>query len=150
MADPYLLPTFIPGPRLQDGTDLTKLGTSLGISTVILPIPAMAGLANAQVRKVAIPFPFKVTKVGFRVGTPTTGAGATATLTAQINGTAVTGGVTTPTLAGTTTSGTLVAGTAITGANTASASGGTLEVAVSAVTAFTAGDGYVEFTVQHL
>ena len=145
----YDLPTFSPGYRLIDGTDLNSQSDALGISTVILPIPALSGLADSQTRKVAVPFPFEVTAVSFRVGDPATTASKLATLTAQVSGTAVTGGVVNLTSANCTPSGAAVAGSAITGANTGAA-GGTLEVAVSAVTAFVEGDGYVEFTVVHL
>jgi hypothetical protein len=47
-----------------------------------------------------------------------------------------------------TPTGTLVAGTAITANNGTTTAGQTVEVAVSAVTAFVEGDGYVEFTIQ--
>lgn len=149
MADPYALPQFIPGPRLIDGTDLQQLEGALGIQTLIMPVPALAGLANAQTRKLAVPFPFLLVTAGFRVADPATTAAKLATLTTQISGVACTGGVIALTSANCTPSGALVAGTAITGLN-AGASGATLEVAVSAVTAFVEGSGWVEFKIKHL
>ncbi len=142
------LPIFTPGFRLIDGSDLNAAFATAGLNTVIMPVAALAGLVNAQVRKIAISGSFKVTGVGFRVGTPATTAAKLATLTTQINGVALTGGVIALTSANCTPSGALVAGSAITaknlGANT------TLEIAVSAVTAFVEGDGWVEFTLQRL
>lgn len=107
----------------------------------------LSTLANAQVRKIALPYAFTVTAAGFRVGNPATTAAKLATATTQINGTAVTGGVISLTSANATPAGTLVAGTAITGLNSTFAPGSTLEVAISSVTAFVEGDGWFEFTV---
>lgn len=145
----YQKPTFTPGFRLQDGTDLNNLGNALGISTVVVPIPSLAGLADSQTRKINVPFPFKVTAANFRVGDPVTTAAKAATLSTQISGSAVTGGVMALTSAAATPAGEAIAGTAITAANTGAA-GDTLEVAASSVTAFAEGGGWVEFTVEHL
>jgi hypothetical protein len=149
MADPYALPKFISGPRLIDGTDLQQLEAALGIQTLIMPVPALSGLANSQVRKLAVPFPFIVVTAGFRVADPVTTGSKLATLTTQISGVALTGGVISLTSAAATPSGALMAGTSITGKNTG-VSGATLEIAVSAVTAFAEGSGWVEFKVKHL
>lgn len=116
--------------------------------TVIIPVAAMANLANAQTLKIALPFAFVVTTAAFRVGDKavTTGAKA-ATATVQISGTAVTGGVMSLTSANCTPSGAAVASTAITANNQTQSVGQTLEVAISSVTAFAEGDGWFEFTV---
>jgi hypothetical protein len=114
--------------------------------SVIIPIPALSGLANSQVWKIAIPFAFSVTSALIRAGVPVTTGSKAATLTVQINGTPVTGGVISATSAGLGTTGATQAATAITGANTGTA-GQTLEVAVSSVTAFVEGTAQVEFTI---
>src|SRR5689334_1594942 len=110
--------------------------------TIIIPIGVLTGLANSQVWKVAIPYAFTVTAALFRVGVPVTTGAKAATLTVQINGTAVTGGVISMTSANCTPTGASVAATAITGANATTTVGTTLEVAVSSVTAFAEGSGW--------
>lgn len=126
----------------------TTQGGVGGPQTIVMPLGAFTGLANSQTRKVAIPTGFVVTAVGVRVGTPVTTGAKAATLTTQINGVACTGGVVSMTSANMTPTGALVAGTAITALNGTTTAGQTLEVAVSSVTAFVEGDGYVEFTIQ--
>jgi hypothetical protein len=88
-----------------------------------------------------------VTAAQVRVGKPADHGAKAATMTVQINGTAVTGGVITLTSANTATSGAAVASTAITALNGTQTPNLTVEVAVSGVTAFVEGDGYVEFTL---
>lgn len=131
------------------GTAGTTLASTLAKRTLIMPIPLFAGLANSQVYKLEVPFAFSLTKIGVRVGVPVTTAAKAATLTAQINGVAVTGGVVSLTSAAATPTGTLVAGSSITAANTGTA-GQTVEAAVSAVTAFVEGGGWIEFGVTNL
>lgn len=112
---------------------------------IIIPLyTKLADLVNTNVLAVAVPYNFILTSVGFRVRTPATTAAKLATLTAQVNGVAVTGGVISLTSANATPTNTLVAGTAITAGNTGTAAQ-TVGVAASAVTAFVEGDGYVEF-----
>ena len=113
---------------------------------IISVYTTLAGLVNTQVIAVAIPYNFTLTSVGFRVRTPATTAAKLATLTGQVNGVTVTGGVISLTSANATPTNTLVAGTAIT-AGGAGTAGQTVGVAVSAVTAFAEGDGCVEFGV---
>lgn len=113
----------------------------------IIPI-SLSTLANSQVRKLLVPYGFVVTAAQFRVGNPATTAAKAATLTVQINGTAVTGGVISLTSANCTPAGAAVAATAITGANGTQTINQTVEVAVSGVTAFAEGDGYVELTIM--
>lgn len=115
--------------------------------TIVIPVAGMVNLANAQTLKIAVPFNFTVTAALFRVGDKAvTTAAKLATLTVQINGVAVVGGVMALTSANCTPSGASVAATAILAANTGTV-GQTLEVAVSSVTAFGEGDGWVELTV---
>jgi hypothetical protein len=112
---------------------------------VIIPLyTTLIGLVNTQVLAVTIPWNFTLTSLGFRVRTPVTTGAKLATLTAQVNGTPVTGGVLSLTSAAATPTNTLVAGTAITALNTGTA-GQNVGALVSAVTAFAEGDGYVEF-----
>jgi hypothetical protein len=120
-----------------------------GPQTVIIPVAAMANLANSQTLKIALPFNFVVTAALFRVGDKAvTTAAKLATATVQVNGVAVTGGVIALTSANCTPSGASVAATAITAANGSTAVGQTLEVAISSVTTFVEGDGWFEFTVS--
>lgn len=114
--------------------------------TIVLELGSLAALANSQVYKIAVPFAFTVTAASLRVGNPVTTGAKAATLTTQISGAAATGGVISA--AGTYATGATQAGTAITAGNTGAA-GDTLEIAVSAVTAFTEGTGVVEFTVTN-
>lgn len=136
---------------ITDSSGGTKSSTT-GVSatapkeTVVMPIGVLSGLANSQTWKIALPYAFTVTAVKLRVGVPATTAAKAATLTCQINGTPVTGGVISATTANCGTTGATVDGTSITAANTGTA-GQTLEVAVSSVTAFAEGSGSVEFTV---
>jgi hypothetical protein len=116
--------------------------------TILIPVGNLADLANSQTFKVAVPFAFTLTGIGLRVGKAVTTGSKAATLTAQINGVAATGGVISLTSANATPAGALVAGTAVTAANVGTA-GQTLEVAISGVTAFTEGTGWVEATVSN-
>jgi len=115
--------------------------------TIILPVAAMANLADAQVLKVAVPFPFILNSVAYRVGDKAvTTAAKASTATAQVNGVSVTGGVVALTSANCTPSGAAVAGTAITAGNTGTADQ-TVGVVMSATTAFAEGNGWFEFNV---
>jgi hypothetical protein len=115
--------------------------------TISIPLGTMAGLANSVVYKIALPYAFTVSSVLLRVDSPVTTGAKAATLTSQIAGTAITGGVISA--AGTYATGATQAGTAITALNAGTA-GQTLEIAVSAVTAFTEGTGHVEFTIVNV
>lgn len=127
----------------------TTSQSSLAVQPVIIlmPIASLAGLINAQVRKILIPYNFVVQSALCRADNPPTTAAKLATLTVQINGVAVTGGVMALTSANMTPAGTAVAATAITANNGSSAVGQTLEIAVSGVTAFVEGDAHVEITI---
>jgi hypothetical protein len=96
--------------------------------------------------KVAMPNAFTLQSIGFRTAKPASTASKAVTLQAAINGVNCTGGVINLTTANQNTIGGFVAGTPITAGNVGTA-GQTLEVNVSAVTAFVEGDGWVEFTV---
>lgn len=116
--------------------------------TILIPVAAMANLANAQVFKQKLPFAFQVESALFRVGDKAvTTAAKLATATVQINGAAVTGGVMALTSANCTPTGAAVAATDITANNFTQTAGTTLEVAISSVTAFSEGDGWFEITV---
>lgn len=125
----------------------TGVVANLAKQTFILPVQ-LADIAAAETYKIAVPFAFTLNSVGFRTGKPASTAAKLATLTAQVNGTPVTGGVVALTSANQNATGTLTAGSAITALNTGTA-GQTAEVATSAVTAFVEGDGWVEFSVTN-
>lgn len=127
------------------GTIGQPLALTAAQQKIILPVQ-LVNLTNAENRKIALPFAFKVLDAKFRVGEAVTTAAKLATLTTQITGVACTGGVIALTSAAATPSGALIAGTAITALQDGVA-GDTLEAVASAVTAFVEGDGYVEWTV---
>jgi hypothetical protein len=112
--------------------------------TIVINLGTMAGLANSVVYKIALPYAFTVSSVLLRVDVPVTTSAKAATLTSQIAGTAITGGVISA--SGTYATGATQAGSAITALNVGTA-GQTLEIAVSSVTAFTEGTGHIEFTI---
>lgn len=126
------------------GVTGSALSANLAKQTIILPLQ-LADIA-AGTFKVAVPFAFTLLATNFRTAKPATTAAKLATLTPDINGTPVTGGVMALTSANQNTIGGSVAGSAVTAANVGTA-GQTLGVTASAVTAFIEGDGYVEFTV---
>lgn len=144
--------TFVPGPRLIDGSDLNtmilQMIQNLATDVVQIPIGPLTGLANGQVFSITVPGAFTLNSIGFRVGVAVTTGAKLATLTAQIGGVACTGGVISLTSANCTPAGALVAGTAITGGNTGTGST-TVQVAVSAVTAFLEGSGWVEANITY-
>lgn len=128
-------------------------GTALGKNTVASQqvqslYTTLALLTNTDVIEQAIPFAFTLLSIGVRIKRPATTAAKAATLTAQVNGVSVTGGVVSLTSANATPTGALVAGTAITAGNTGTA-GQTAGAVVSAVTAFLEGDGYLEMALQN-
>jgi hypothetical protein len=88
-----------------------------------------------------------INSVKLRVEKPGTGTGATQTLTAQVAGTNVTGGVVNPTLANTATAGSSVAGTSITALNAFTAAQAIGVNLSSGGTVFTGGDGFIELNV---
>lgn len=115
-----------------------------------IPVGDMANLANSQVLKLAIPYAFRVDSVLYRVGDKAVStASKLATASLQISGVAATGGVIALTSANCATSGGSVAGSAVTAGNTGAA-GGTVEFAMSAVTAFAEGSGWFEITLSRL
>lgn len=124
--------------------DLGALGTNNSNKVIIPLFTKLIDLVNTQIIAVTVPWNFTLTSLGFRVRTPATTAAKLATLTAQVNGVAVTGGVLSLTSANTTPTNTLVASTAITAGNTGTA-GQNVGALISAVTAFAEGDGYIEF-----
>lgn len=139
-------------PKTQNWVGFNQtngLTNTVGSQQTIQQYTTLAGIVAAQVMAIAVPFAFKLNSVGFRTRTPGAGAGAAATLQAQVNGVSTTGGAIGLTLANQATSGGFVAGTSITGLNTG-APGNTIGVLASAVTAFTGGDGYVEYNVTNL
>ncbi len=112
---------------------------------ITLPLQLL-DLAAGTFKRV-IPYAFTLISTLFRTAKAATTAAKAATLTPDISGTPVTGGVMALTSANQNTIGGTVAGTAVTAANTGTA-GQTLGVTASAVTAFVEGDGWVEFTIQ--
>jgi hypothetical protein len=139
-----------PKTQLWVGFSQTNgITNTVGSQQTIQQYTTLAGLANAQVISQVVPFAFKLNSFGFRTKIPASTAAKLATLTAQVNGVSVTGGVVSLTSANQATSGLLTAGTTITAGNVGAA-GNTIGTLVSAVTAFIEGDGYVEYNVTNL
>lgn len=116
--------------------------------TVIIPIPTNVDFVNSAQWDLALPFAGTLNTIGYRVGKPVTTGSKLATLTASVQDVAVTGGVVSLTSATMTPTGAAVAGTAITAGNTFTA-GQKIGFAVSSVTAFVEGDGYIELGVSN-
>lgn len=123
-------------------------GQTVAAQMTIQQYTTLAALANSQLIELALPFAFKLNSVGFRTRVAASTAAKAATLTGQVNGVSVTGGVVSLTTANQNTSGGLTAGTTITAGNTGTA-GQTVGVVVSGVTAFVEGDGYIEYNVTN-
>ena len=151
-----LIGQSVGGPAGKNGT--LDADTSVRILLMRVPAPnsgsevvtipmQLLGLVNAAVWKRLIPYAFTVISVAFRTGKVATTAAKLATLAAQISGVACTGGVIALTSANQAATGVATAGTAITALNTGAANG-TLEFAVSAVTPFVEGDGWIEAVIQ--
>ena len=113
--------------------------------TVIIPAQLL-DLTGTEAYQIAVPFAFTVKAFGWRTGKPASTSGKTATLTAQVAASSVTGGAVTITTANQNATGTLTAASAITGSNTGTA-GQTVGFVLSAVTAFAEGDGWAELTI---
>lgn len=110
-----------------------------GYPQLVIPVALdLTALSNATIWTYTPKFALRVLKLSLSVTKAATGAGATSTLTPQIGGVAITGGVVTPTLA-TATLGAEIAGTAVTAANICAA-GTALTIVSSANTSFTAGN----------
>lgn len=139
----------MPQKSLTDsGGGTSGSAIAAGAAVVTFPIFVnLADLANAETLSFDPGFNGKITAVNFRVGAkPVTTAAKAATLTAEVNGTNVTGGAVALTSANCTPAGAQVAGSAITAANTFT-SGQTIGVNVSGVTTFAEGNGVIELTV---
>lgn len=146
--------SFIPGPRLIDGTDLNRLVSqinqalaSVGTITFSAAID-LNDLADAQLLLLGAPaVPFRITAVDFTVNSAVTTGSKAATLTAAINGTNITtGGVLALTSANCTPAGAVVNSTAPSAGNSGDA-GDTVGVNVSSVTTFVEGSGLLTMTL---
>lgn len=107
-----------------------------------------SSIANTHAFGIKIPHAFTLRGVGLRSRLPVTTGAKAATLTAQINGVSTTGGVISATSAGQTPTNTRQDGTTITALNTGTADQ-VVSVLASAVTAFSEGDGYIEFDLTN-
>lgn len=134
------------------GTAGLTLAAGTGVDTIAIPIQ-LASMTTAAADLITAYTPgyrFKVLSVSFATTTLGTGSGASQVLNLAISGTAVTGGVTTLTLATTTPLGNLIAGTSVTAANVG-ASTDTLSLKVAASgTVFTAGSGALLIKLQNM
>lgn len=140
----------------SDGVWVASGITSAPQGRVVMTLPLdMTVLANGQAIAAFAPgFSGRIAKIQYIATKAATGAGATATLTPRITAvggaaTALTGGVTTPTLANAGALGAVVAGTAITGNNYFGPQD-TIDLQTSAYTAFTAGTGYLLVTLTQV
>jgi len=131
------------------GTKSDTIPVSLAKSTLIIPVSLVGITANSLQAAIAVPFAFTLNSVQFRVSKIASTSSKLATLTAQVNGSSVTGGAVALTTSNCGTYGATVAGSAITGGNTGTA-GQTIGFVSSSVTAFSEGDGFMEFNVTNL
>lgn len=132
------------GGAANGGGTLTAINAT---SLITIPVGLLASLANAQTLSVDPGFNGKIISANFRVNAkPASTAAKAATLTVEVAGTPVTGGVISLTTAGCNAAGALTAATAITALNTFT-SGQAIGVAVSGVTTFVEGDGFIELEV---
>lgn len=141
------------GTRLIAGTIVTVDATlgvlvavgigaapNLGQGVIALSID-MTTAANATLLTFTPQFNGRIKKITGTASKPATGAGATVTITPNIAGTPLTGGVLTPTL-GNWIAAAEITATSITGANYFTA-GQTITLVGSSFTAFTAGNGTI-------
>jgi hypothetical protein len=148
-ATPASQPTSAAQAAVTDSSGGTAAPTT-GVAavafkeTIILPIGALAGIANTVTWSVALPYAFTLESVLLRVAQPVTTGAKAATLTAGIAGTPCTGGVISA--AGAYATGATQAGSAITALNVGAA-GDTIDIVASAVTAFAEGTGWIEATI---
>lgn len=113
-----------------------------GAGSIVVPLAVdLTTASNATLLTFTPQFNGRVKKISLSVSKAGVGAGATCTITPNIAGAPLTGGVLTPTLANTTL-GAEVAATSITGANYFTA-GQAITLVGSATTAFTAGSGTI-------
>ena len=122
-------------------------GSVGGQSTIEVPV-TLSSLANGQIFTVDMPFDGSLIAINYRATVAATGGGATASLQAFANGSAVTGGLLIVTTTNAGTVGAKVNGSTITGANSFAA-GQTIGFSVSSVTGFSTGAGIVELVVQN-
>lgn len=113
-------------------------------------VPLKLDTLTAGTYRVVVPFAFTLLSSNFRTTLIGTGASASITLTSTVSSLAVTGGVIAVTLASQNAVGNITTGSAVSGANATGAAGGAVEVVAAINTVFTAGAGYVEFTVLNL
>lgn len=126
-------------------------GTSAETNAAKMVIPlytSFASLANTNVLAWKAPFAGTLNLIGMRTKAPATTAAKLATLTGQIAGVPVTGGVLSLTSANMTPTNVRVDSTPITALNTFTA-GQSVGALLSAVTAFVEGDGYLELDVTN-
>jgi hypothetical protein len=111
-----------------------------GAGVLVVPLQLAAITSSTNVNALIPGFSGTITSIQFSVTTAVTTGSKLATLSLKVNAAAVTGGAVALTSANCTPIGALVAGTAITAANTFLATD-TINIASSAVTAFTEGQG---------
>lgn len=145
-----LLPAVV--PLITDnssGAASSTLAAGVGISTLAFYV-TLANIANNTdlIGQFTPGYAFKLLSIVFAVEKPVTTGSKLATLTPKIGGSAVTGGVLSLTSAALTPNGTVLAASNITGGNTGTASQ-TLEIAATAVTAFSEGTGWIIIKIQN-
>jgi hypothetical protein len=127
----------------NDGVGVLFLNEEIspyGVLAIAMDLTALpAGAGPTLVHTMTTSFSGRILRTSFSVSKAGAGANATATLQVSVDGTAVTGGVVTPTLA-TTTQGAELVGTVIT-AGAKFKKGSVLTITCATVTAFTGGNG---------
>lgn len=145
---PYALDLLTAFTDSSGGTKSDTIASTIAKTTLTLPISLVGITGNSLAVAMIVPFAFILNSVNFRLTKVVSTAAKAATLTAQVNGSSVTGGAVALTSAGLATYGTVITGSAITAGNTGTA-GQTVGVISSSVTSFSEGDGFLEFNVTN-
>lgn len=131
------------------GTPASSVALNACKEVITIGPLSLAAIADTNKFGVSVPFAFKLLSVAIKAQKPATTSAKATTLTAEINGTPVTGGVISATSANQTPTNTTTAGTSITALNTGTA-GQVVAVLASATTTFVEGYSSIEFTVLNL
>lgn len=131
------------------GAISTTLAATCGIRTLAFYVTLANISASGLLGAFTPGYAFKILKVDFAVEKAVTTAAKLATLTPNISGVAVTGGVLSLTSANCTPASAVVAGSTVTAANTGTAIQ-TFSIVASAVTTFVEGSGWILVRIQNL
>ena len=132
------------------GTVADTLAVGVGVETIVIPVPALATLADGDILTTYTPgYKFKILSLSFAVHTAVTTGSKASTLNIEIGTTNTTGGSLALTSAACTPIGKVVAASAITAANTGSKTD-TISIEAASTTTFIEGGGYLLIKLQNM